>query len=58
MLLDIVDIAALSVVNTIGHYFVRLIVLCFSVLFSTTLMVNKGVYIFLHSLLAAELQCN
>jgi len=31
MLLDVVDIAALSVVNTIGHYFVRLIVLCFSV---------------------------
>ena len=47
VLLDIVDIAALSVVNTIGHYFVRLIVLCspfFPCLFSTMLMVNKDVY--------------
>ena len=47
MLLDVVDIAALSVVNTIGHYFVRLTVLCFPFfpcLFSTMLMVNKDVY--------------
>ena len=47
MLLDIVDIAALSVVNTVGHYFVRLIVLCFPFfpcLFSTMFVVNKDVY--------------
>jgi len=48
VLLDIVDIAALSVVNTIGPVFVRLIVsyfTFFSCLFSTMLMVNKDVYI-------------